>query len=46
MPENKARFAGMGMQVVGSTPEELGAKMKAEIARVSKLVKEAGLKEE
>ena len=44
--DNKARFASMGMQVVGSTPEELGAKMKAEIARVSKLVKEAGLKEE
>jgi tripartite-type tricarboxylate transporter receptor subunit TctC len=46
VPENKARFASLGMQVVGSTPEELGAKMKAEIARVSKLVKDAGLKEE
>jgi tripartite-type tricarboxylate transporter receptor subunit TctC len=40
----KERFAAMGVDVVGSTPAELGAMMKADAARMSKVIKAAGIK--
>jgi tripartite-type tricarboxylate transporter receptor subunit TctC len=45
-PDIKERFASGGMEVVGNTPEQAVQAMKADIARVSKLVKEAGIQSE
>jgi tripartite-type tricarboxylate transporter receptor subunit TctC len=44
-PEIKERFFRAGMEAVGSSPEELGATIKSDIARVSKLIKDAGIRE-
>lgn len=38
-PDVKERFAGLGATPVGTTPEELGAHVKTEIARWSKVIK-------
>jgi tripartite-type tricarboxylate transporter receptor subunit TctC len=43
-PEAKDKFLESGVEAVGSTPEELEAAMKAEIARWSKLIKVVGIK--
>jgi tripartite-type tricarboxylate transporter receptor subunit TctC len=40
----KQKFLASGSEVVGSSPEEFGAKVQAEIVRVGKLIKEAGIK--
>ncbi len=40
----KERFAKLGAEPVGSTPEEFDAFIKAEIAKWGKVVKEAGIK--
>jgi tripartite-type tricarboxylate transporter receptor subunit TctC len=34
----------MGVEAVGSTPEQLTAAMKAEVARFTKVVKDAGIR--
>ena len=39
----KEKFTAVGIETVGSSPQELTAWMKAEIARTSKLVKEGGI---
>ena len=39
----KERFLSVGSEVVGSTPEQLAATIKADIARISKLIKDAGI---
>ncbi|HKA42850.1 MAG TPA: tripartite tricarboxylate transporter substrate binding protein [Burkholderiales bacterium] len=44
--EVKERLKNLGIEVVGSTPEELGVSIKSEMARVAKLVKAAGIREE
>ncbi len=44
--EIKARFNGAGVETVGSTPPELGAMVKAEMAKWGKLIREAGIREE
>jgi tripartite-type tricarboxylate transporter receptor subunit TctC len=44
-PESRDRFAGIGAEPVGSTPEQLTAEIKAEINRMSKVIREAGIQE-
>jgi tripartite-type tricarboxylate transporter receptor subunit TctC len=44
-PESRDRFAGIGAEPIGSTPEQLTAKIKAEIARMGKVIREAGIQE-
>jgi tripartite-type tricarboxylate transporter receptor subunit TctC len=39
----KERFLAAGIEPRASTPEELGALRKSDIARVSKLIKDAGI---
>jgi len=43
LPDVKARLARGGSTVVGSTPEEFAAFLKAEIAKVARVVKAAGI---
>jgi tripartite-type tricarboxylate transporter receptor subunit TctC len=43
LPEIKEKFSAIGIETVGSTPQELIAAMKVEIARTAKLVKQAGI---
>ena len=42
----RERLAAQGFDVEGSTPEELGARMVAEIARYGKVIRELGLSAE
>jgi tripartite-type tricarboxylate transporter receptor subunit TctC len=42
----KARFTGAGVETVGSTPAELGAMVKTEMAKWGKLIRDAGIREE
>jgi tripartite-type tricarboxylate transporter receptor subunit TctC len=43
-PEIKEKALSMGVEAVGSTPEQLTAAMKAEVARFAKVVKDAGIR--
>ena len=45
-PKMKARLAGQGLELVGNTPEEFDAFIRAEIAKWSKVLKAAGVKPE
>jgi tripartite-type tricarboxylate transporter receptor subunit TctC len=45
-PENRERFATMGIVPVGNTPEEFAALLKVEAARYAKVIKEANIKAE
>jgi len=45
-PKMKARLAGQGLEVVGNTPEEFDAFIRAEIAKWSKVLKAAGVQPE
>ena len=45
-PEVKERLFNGGMEVVGNTPEEFGAGIKAEMARLGKVIREAGIREQ
>ena len=45
-PEIKERFFKTGLEVAGGTPEELAALMKAEVARMGKVIKTVGIREE
>src|SRR5262249_49685906 len=40
----KERLFEAGVEVVASSPEQLGAKMKSELTKWAKLIKEAGIK--
>jgi tripartite-type tricarboxylate transporter receptor subunit TctC len=42
----KEKLFNSGVEVVGSTPEEFGAAVKSEIARLSKVIKDAAIKVE
>jgi tripartite-type tricarboxylate transporter receptor subunit TctC len=44
--EAKERFFNAGVEVVGSTPAQFADKMKSEIGRLSKLIKDAGIRAE
>jgi len=46
LPDIKEKFSNIGIETVGSSPQELTAAMKAEIARTGKLIKEAGIRSE
>jgi tripartite-type tricarboxylate transporter receptor subunit TctC len=40
------KFLAGGVEPVGSTPQQLGATVKSEIARMSRVIKDAGIREE
>lgn len=40
----KEKFLNVGVEVVGSSPEELAAKVKSDMARLGKLIQDAGLR--
>src|SRR2546425_8713969 len=42
----KERFASLGVQPVGDTPEQFGAVIREDLARWSKVIKSAGVKVE
>ena len=44
VPDVRERMVSLGMEVAGSTPEELGALVKSDIAKWSKVIKEAGVR--
>jgi tripartite-type tricarboxylate transporter receptor subunit TctC len=46
MPEVRERFLNVGMEPVGSTPEQFAAVMKTDEARLRKVIKEAGIQGE
>jgi len=46
LPDVRERIAGFGFEPVGSTPEEFGEFVKADIARWAKVVKESGARVE
>ena len=43
-PEVKEKFFNTGSEVVGNSPEEFGAAVRGEIARLSKVIKDAGIR--
>lgn len=45
-PEIRQQLANQGADVIGNTPEEFGASMKADHAKWAKIVKEVGIKAE
>lgn len=46
LPDVKERMFSLGMEVAGSTPEELAALVKVDIEKWSKVIKEAGVRVE
>src|SRR4030095_685667 len=44
-PESKERFASIGVEPVGSTPGQLSTSIKDEVARMGKVIREAGIEE-
>jgi tripartite-type tricarboxylate transporter receptor subunit TctC len=45
MPEVRERFFNSGVETVGSTPEQFAATIRADIARMSKVIRDAGIQE-
>jgi tripartite-type tricarboxylate transporter receptor subunit TctC len=45
-PQVRERLHGTGAEPVGSTPEQLGAKIRAEVERMGKVIKAAGIRSE
>jgi tripartite-type tricarboxylate transporter receptor subunit TctC len=45
-PEASQRFLNAGVETVGSTPAQLTAIMKSDIARLGKVIKDAGIRED
>jgi len=45
-PVVRERFASLGVQPVGNTPEQWGAEIRADLARWAKVIKAAGIKAE
>ena len=46
MPDVQERFASIGVDVVGNTPDEFAAQIRAEIAKWGKVIKDANIKVE
>lgn len=45
-PEIRQRFAGLGVETIGSSPEALTAAVKSEMTRLGKLIRDAGIRED
>jgi tripartite-type tricarboxylate transporter receptor subunit TctC len=45
-PETRDRLIGMGVDLIGNSPEEFGSFLRAEITRYAKVIKDAGIKAE
>ena len=45
-PDVRERLLNAGEEIVASTPEQFAATLKAEIAKMSKVIKDAGIKME
>jgi tripartite-type tricarboxylate transporter receptor subunit TctC len=43
-PEAKERFLNIGVEADGSSPEQLAAAMKPDMARMGKMIKDAGIR--
>ena len=43
-PEVRSRYATLGIEPVGNTPEQFGAQIRADLVRWEKVVKQAGIK--
>lgn len=46
LPDVRERLSGLGFELIGSTPEEFGARLKTDIARLGKVVRGAGISAE
>jgi len=46
LPDVRKRFDELGMEVIGNTPAEFAAVIKAETPQWAKVIKEAGIKAE
>lgn len=46
LPEVQERFFNIGVEPVGSSPEEFGAVVKSEMARLGKIIKDAGIRDQ
>jgi tripartite-type tricarboxylate transporter receptor subunit TctC len=44
-PEVKQRFVSTGVETVGSSPDELAARIKSEMTRLGKVIRDAGIRE-
>jgi tripartite-type tricarboxylate transporter receptor subunit TctC len=44
MPDVRERLAGLGLEVVGSTPEQFDLFVRAEIAKWAKVIKDNNIK--
>lgn len=44
-PDVREKFFNVGVETVGSTPEEFGALVKSEMTRLGKVIRDAGLRE-
>ena len=44
MPDVRERMVSLGMEVAGSTPDELGALVRSDIAKWGRVIREAGVK--
>ena len=42
----KEKFLAVGVETVGSTPEQFTAAMKAEMNRMGKVIRDAGIRED
>ena len=45
-PDVKEKFLNSGVEVIGSSPEKFAARIKSEIARMGKVIKDAGIRAE
>lgn len=45
-PEIRQRFAASGVEVIGSSPQDLAAVMQAEMRRLGRLIKDLGIRED
>lgn len=45
-PDVKEKFFNIGVETIANSPEEFGATVKAEVARMGKMIKAAGLRDE
>jgi tripartite-type tricarboxylate transporter receptor subunit TctC len=44
-PDSKERLAGIGAEPAGSSPAQLAAAIQDEVARMGKIIREAGIQE-